>query len=104
MFHAGETISWGTWKHQGKSLSLSFDFNTAALSILQNELYKILIQTTHFSTHLLTSSFMPQSYLWNDNKSVVEWFEKELTQTDHSVIDENVKWISRDWILRQIKT
>lgn len=45
-----------------------------------------------------------KSYLWNDNKSVVEWLEKELSQAEHSVIDENVKWISRDWILRQIKT
>ena len=47
---------------------------------------------------------MLQSYLWNDNKSVVEWLEKEASENEHSVIDENVKWISRDWILRQIKT
>jgi len=52
----------------------------------------------------LCFSFILQSYLWNDNKSVVEWLEKELSQAEHSVIDENVKWISRDWILRQIKT
>lgn len=45
-----------------------------------------------------------KSYLWNDNKSVVEWLEKEASLNEHSVIDENVKWISRDWILRQIKT
>ena len=44
-----------------------------------------------------------QSYLWNDNKAVVEWLEKELSETD-SVIDENVKWIRRDWVLRQVKT
>ena len=64
------------------------------LSVLQRTLKNII--------HSL--SLMLQSYLWNDNKSVVEWLEKELSQTDHSVIDENVKWISRDWILRQIKT
>lgn len=44
-----------------------------------------------------------KSYLWNDNKAVVEWLEKELSETD-SVIDENVKWIRRDWVLRQVKT
>lgn len=44
-----------------------------------------------------------KSYLWNDNKAVVEWLEKELKE-EHSVIDENVKWIRRDWVLRQVKT
>lgn len=44
-----------------------------------------------------------QSYLWNDNKAVVEWLEKELTEAD-SVIGENVKCIRRDWVLRQVKT
>jgi len=41
--------------------------------------------------------------LWNDNKAVVEWLENEQSQPD-SVIDENVKWIRRDWVLRQVKT
>ncbi|XP_029189065.2 LOW QUALITY PROTEIN: acetyl-CoA carboxylase-like [Acropora millepora] len=44
-----------------------------------------------------------KSYLWNDNKAVVEWLEKELSEAD-SVIGENVKCIRRDWVLRQVKT
>lgn len=48
-------------------------------------------------------SLLSKSYLWNDNKAVVEWLEKELKE-EHSVIDENVKWIRRDWVLRQVKT
>ena len=47
--------------------------------------------------------FLLQSYLWNDNKAVVEWLDKELREPD-SVVDENVKWIRRDWVLRQVKT
>ena len=45
-----------------------------------------------------------QSYLWSDNETVVEWLEKELSNTEGSVIAENIKWIKRDRVLRQIKT
>lgn len=59
-----------------------------------------LVNIEHFRN---TCVLLSQSYLWNDNKAVVEWLEKELSEPD-SVIDENVKWIRRDWVLRQVKS
>ncbi|XP_059832400.1 acetyl-CoA carboxylase-like [Hypanus sabinus] len=47
-----------------------------------------------------------KAYLWDDNKDVVEWLEKQLLEEEatRSVIDENIKYISRDYILKQIRS
>lgn len=45
-----------------------------------------------------------QSYLWNDNEVVVKWFESDMAKEEGSVIAENIKWIKRDSVLRQIKS
>lgn len=47
-----------------------------------------------------------KAYLWDDNKDVVEWLEKQLVEEEgaRSVIDENIKYISRDYILKQIRS
>lgn len=46
-----------------------------------------------------------QAYLWDNNKDLVEWLEKQLTEEEgsRSVVDENIKYISRDYILKQIR-
>lgn len=46
-----------------------------------------------------------QAYLWDSNEDVVEWLEKQLTEEEgaRSVIDENIKYIRRDHILKQIR-
>ncbi|MGH0188088.1 UNVERIFIED_CONTAM: hypothetical protein FKN15_028037 [Acipenser sinensis] len=47
-----------------------------------------------------------KAYLWDNNKDVVEWLEKQLAEEEgaRSVIDENIKYISRDYILKQIRS
>ncbi|XP_048680447.1 acetyl-CoA carboxylase 1 isoform X2 [Caretta caretta] len=47
-----------------------------------------------------------KAYLWDNNKDLVEWLEKQLTEEDgiRSVVDENIKYISRDYILKQIRS
>ncbi|XP_078081038.1 acetyl-CoA carboxylase 1 [Mustelus asterias] len=47
-----------------------------------------------------------KAYLWDDNKDVVEWLEKQLLEEEgaRSVIDENIKYICRDYILKQIRS
>ncbi|XP_061460825.1 acetyl-CoA carboxylase 1 isoform X3 [Rhineura floridana] len=46
-----------------------------------------------------------KAYLWDNNKDLVEWLEKQLTEEEgaRSVVDENIKYISRDYILKQIR-
>nr|XP_014342769.1 PREDICTED: acetyl-CoA carboxylase-like [Latimeria chalumnae] len=46
------------------------------------------------------------AYLWDNNKDVVEWLERQLTEEEgaRSVIDENIKYISRDYLLKQIRS
>lgn len=46
-----------------------------------------------------------QAYIWDNNKDLVEWLEKQLTEEDgiRSVIEENIKYISRDYVLKQIR-
>lgn len=46
-----------------------------------------------------------QAYVWDNNKDLVEWLEKQLTEEDgvRSVIEENIKYISRDHVLKQIR-
>lgn len=46
-----------------------------------------------------------QGYLWDSNKDLVEWLEKQLTEEEgvRSVVEENIKYISRDYILKQIR-
>lgn len=52
-----------------------------------------------------TSSHCLQAYVWDNNKDLVEWLEKQLTEEDgvRSVIEENIKYISRDYVLKQIR-
>uniref|UniRef100_A0A8C4UWW1 acetyl-CoA carboxylase n=1 Tax=Falco tinnunculus TaxID=100819 RepID=A0A8C4UWW1_FALTI len=49
---------------------------------------------------------LSQAYLWDSNKDLVEWLEKQLTEEEgvRSVVDENIKYISRDYILKQIRS
>uniref|UniRef100_A0A803VTR9 acetyl-CoA carboxylase n=1 Tax=Ficedula albicollis TaxID=59894 RepID=A0A803VTR9_FICAL len=46
-----------------------------------------------------------QAYLWDSNKDLVEWLEKQLTEEEgvRSVVEENIKYISRDYVLKQIR-
>ncbi|XP_053223463.1 acetyl-CoA carboxylase 1 isoform X2 [Podarcis raffonei] len=47
-----------------------------------------------------------KAYLWDNNKDLLEWLEKQLTEEEgaRSVVDENIKYISRDYILKQIRS
>lgn len=46
-----------------------------------------------------------QAYLWDNNEEVVAWLERQLAEEEgaRSVIDENIKYIRRDHILKQIR-
>ncbi|NXX95980.1 ACAC carboxylase, partial [Centropus bengalensis] len=54
----------------------------------------------------LTLVVCSQAYLWDSNKDLVEWLEKQLAEEEgiRSVVDENIKYISRDYILKQIRS
>lgn len=47
-----------------------------------------------------------KAYVWDNNKDLVEWLEKQLTEEDgvRSVVEENIKYISRDYVLKQIRS
>ncbi|KAJ3588849.1 hypothetical protein NHX12_009703, partial [Muraenolepis orangiensis] len=47
-----------------------------------------------------------KAYLWDSNEEVVEWLERQLAEEEgaKSVIDENIKYIRRDHILKQIRS
>ncbi|XP_011377698.1 acetyl-CoA carboxylase 1 isoform X3 [Pteropus vampyrus] len=47
-----------------------------------------------------------KAYVWDNNKDLVEWLEKQLTEEDsaRSVIEENIKYIRRDYVLKQIRS
>uniref|UniRef100_A0AAY4EC52 acetyl-CoA carboxylase n=1 Tax=Denticeps clupeoides TaxID=299321 RepID=A0AAY4EC52_9TELE len=47
-----------------------------------------------------------KAYLWDRNEEVVEWLERQLAEEEgaRSVIDENIKYIRRDHILKQIRS
>ncbi|XP_069470784.1 acetyl-CoA carboxylase 1 isoform X2 [Ambystoma mexicanum] len=47
-----------------------------------------------------------KAYLWDNNKDLVEWLEKQMAEEEgvRSVVDENIKYISRDYILKQIRS
>ncbi|XP_054857973.1 acetyl-CoA carboxylase 1 isoform X2 [Eublepharis macularius] len=47
-----------------------------------------------------------KAYLWDNNKDLVEWLEKQLAEEEgsRSVVDGNIKYISRDYILKQIRS
>uniref|UniRef100_A0A672UZ35 acetyl-CoA carboxylase n=1 Tax=Strigops habroptila TaxID=2489341 RepID=A0A672UZ35_STRHB len=47
-----------------------------------------------------------KAYLWDSNKDLVEWLEKQLTEEEgvRSVVGENIKYISRDYILKQMRS
>uniref|UniRef100_A0A8C7KD32 acetyl-CoA carboxylase n=1 Tax=Oncorhynchus kisutch TaxID=8019 RepID=A0A8C7KD32_ONCKI len=46
------------------------------------------------------------AYLWDSNEEVVEWLEKQLKEEEgaRSIVDENIKYIRRDHILKQIRS
>lgn len=46
-----------------------------------------------------------QAYLWDNNEEVVAWLERQLAEEEgaRSVIDENIKYIRRDHLLKQIR-
>ena len=46
-----------------------------------------------------------QAYLWDSNEEVVEWLERQLCEDEgaRSVVDENIKYIRRDHILKHIR-
>jgi acetyl-CoA carboxylase/biotin carboxylase 1 len=46
-----------------------------------------------------------QAYLWDSNEEVVEWLEKQLKEEEgaRSIVDENIKYIRRDHILKKIR-
>ncbi|CAL8401839.1 unnamed protein product [Boreogadus saida] len=48
----------------------------------------------------------PEAYLWDDNEEVVDWLERQLAEEEgaRSVVDENIKYIRRDHILKQIRS
>ncbi|TSO98495.1 Acetyl-CoA carboxylase 2 [Bagarius yarrelli] len=47
-----------------------------------------------------------KAYLWDNNKAVVEWLEKHLSQQDglRSAIKENIKYLKRDYALKHIRS
>ncbi|XP_030077913.1 acetyl-CoA carboxylase 1 isoform X2 [Microcaecilia unicolor] len=47
-----------------------------------------------------------KAYLWDNNEDVVEWLEKQLAEEEgvRSVVEENIKYISRDYVLKQIRS
>ncbi|KAG5843414.1 hypothetical protein ANANG_G00150700 [Anguilla anguilla] len=47
-----------------------------------------------------------KAYLWDSNEDVVGWMERQLAEDEgaRSVIDENIKYIRRDHILKQIRS
>ena len=56
---------------------------------------------------LKTAGFLVllQAYLWEDNKTVVEWLSQQLDECNwqRSLINENIKCVQRDYIMEQIK-
>ncbi|XP_067350310.1 acetyl-CoA carboxylase 1 isoform X6 [Channa argus] len=47
-----------------------------------------------------------KAYLWDNNEEVVAWLERQIAEEEgaRSVIDENIKYIRRDHILKQIRS
>uniref|UniRef100_A0A1A8EMY5 acetyl-CoA carboxylase n=1 Tax=Nothobranchius korthausae TaxID=1143690 RepID=A0A1A8EMY5_9TELE len=47
-----------------------------------------------------------KAYLWDNNEEVVGWLERQLAEEEgaRSVIDENIKYIRRDHLLKQIRS
>ncbi|XP_056295787.1 acetyl-CoA carboxylase 1 isoform X3 [Pseudoliparis swirei] len=47
-----------------------------------------------------------KAYLWDNNEEVVAWLEKQIADEEgaRSVVDENIKYIRRDHILKQIRS
>lgn len=75
-----------------------------------NRLIKSVISKAYLSKNPLnfphSDSFsLTQAYLWDNNEEVVAWLERQLAEEEgaRSVIDENIKYIRRDHILKQIR-
>ncbi|GAA6065497.1 acetyl-CoA carboxylase 2 isoform X1, partial [Tachysurus ichikawai] len=47
-----------------------------------------------------------KAYLWDNNKAVVEWLEKQLSQQEglRSAIRENIKYLKRDYAIKHIRS
>uniref|UniRef100_A0A8C9TV64 acetyl-CoA carboxylase n=1 Tax=Scleropages formosus TaxID=113540 RepID=A0A8C9TV64_SCLFO len=47
-----------------------------------------------------------KAYLWDNNEMVVEWLVRQLAEEEgaRSVVDENIKYIRRDHLLKQIRS
>lgn len=47
-----------------------------------------------------------KAYLWDNNEEVVAWLERQLAEEEgaRSVVDENIKYIRRDHLLKQIRS
>ncbi|XP_047674506.1 acetyl-CoA carboxylase 2 isoform X2 [Tachysurus fulvidraco] len=47
-----------------------------------------------------------KAYLWDNNKAVVEWLEKHLSQQEgmQSAIRENIKYLKRDYAIKHIRS
>ncbi|NXI34823.1 ACACB carboxylase, partial [Galbula dea] len=47
-----------------------------------------------------------KGYLWDNNQVVVEWLEKHMQEEDgtQSAIRENIKYLKRDYVLKQIRS
>ncbi|MEQ2177551.1 hypothetical protein GOODEAATRI_004757 [Goodea atripinnis] len=47
-----------------------------------------------------------KAYLWDNNEEVVGWLERQLAEEEgaRSVVDENIKYIRRDHLLKQIRS
>ncbi|XP_074966292.1 acetyl-CoA carboxylase 2 isoform X3 [Phalacrocorax aristotelis] len=47
-----------------------------------------------------------KGYLWDNNQVVVEWLEKHMQEDDgtQSAIRENIKYLKRDYVLKQIRS
>uniref|UniRef100_A0A8C9YX11 acetyl-CoA carboxylase n=1 Tax=Sander lucioperca TaxID=283035 RepID=A0A8C9YX11_SANLU len=54
----------------------------------------------------ISSPCIIQAYLWDNNEEVVAWLERQLAEEEgaRSVVDENIKYIRRDHILKQIRS
>uniref|UniRef100_A0A4W5JZU3 acetyl-CoA carboxylase n=1 Tax=Hucho hucho TaxID=62062 RepID=A0A4W5JZU3_9TELE len=76
----------------------SVEYHTQVLSRIPRTDYFSGDSCTQFSYH--------DAYLWDSNEEVVEWLEKQLKEEEgaRSVIDENIKYIRRDHILKQIRS
>ncbi len=87
-------------------IRVDFDFQIKTLS---ESLFGRMFQTSSMFYKLVLCIILfvclSQAYLWDSNEDVVEWLERQLAEDEgaRSVVDENIKYIRRDHILKQIR-